>query len=101
MQMPAYYECLRKGLALGEKNTLTPCYISLPEDTDKTKVDAWEDYPEMHPLALKALREIITQIKGARPGKIKTDAVPAEYPAIPSMANRTLDAYLRTELLGN
>jgi ATP-dependent helicase/nuclease subunit B len=101
MQMPVYYECLRLGLALGEKNTLTPCYISLPEDTDKTKVDAWEDYPEMHPLAFKALQEIITQIKGARPGQIKTAAAPAEYPAIPSMANRTLAAYLRTDLLGN
>jgi ATP-dependent helicase/nuclease subunit B len=101
MQMPVYYECLRHELALEKKNTLTPCYISLPEDTDKTKVDAWEDYPEIHQLAFKALEEIITQIKAAQPGKIKAASVPAEYPAIPSMANRSLDAYLRTDLLGN
>jgi len=101
MQMPVYYECLQGELKLDEDNTLTPCYISLPEDTSDTKVDPWDDYPELHGEALKALKAIIREIKALQPGMIQATAEGAEYPAIPTMAERPLASYLRTDLLGS
>jgi hypothetical protein len=101
MQMPVYYECLQSILKLDEKNTLVPCYISLPADTKKTKVDTWDDYPQQHGEALKALKEIILQIKSIQPGKIVQRNEDVDYPAIPTMAKRQLATYLRTELLGS
>ncbi len=101
MQMPVYYECLKDVLKLGEKTTLTPCYISMPEDTKKTKVDPWDEYPSLHAEALKTLKSIIQQIKSIQPGAIKPAAEKGDYPAIPTMAKRNLGTYLRTELLGS
>ncbi len=101
MQMPVYYECLQSILKLDEKNTLVPCYISLPADTKKTKVDTWDDYPQQHGEALKALKEIILEIKSIQPGKIVQRNEDVDYPAIPTMAKRQLGTYLRTELLGS
>jgi hypothetical protein len=101
MQMPVYYECLKAGLKLNENNTLTPCYISLPENTKHTKVDAWDAYPALHGQALDALKAIIREIKAIQSGMVRLPAVGAKYPAIPTMANRPLATYLRTELLGS
>ena len=101
MQMPVYYECLQDVLKLDEKNSLTPCYISMPADTKKTKVDPWDDYPSLHGEALKTLKGIILQIKNIQPGTIVPAAEAGDYPAIPTMAKRTLSAYLRTDLLGS
>jgi ATP-dependent helicase/nuclease subunit B len=101
MQMPVYYECLQTILKLDEKNTLIPCYISLPADTKKTEVDTWDDYPQQRGEALKALKAIILQIKSIQPGKILQTNEDVDYPAIPTMANRPLATYLRTELLGS
>ena len=51
--------------------------------------------------ALKALKAIILQIKSIQPGKILQTNEDVDYPAIPTMANRPLATYLRTELLGS
>jgi hypothetical protein len=64
-------------------------------------VDTWDDYPQQHREALKALKEIILQIKGIQPGKIVQTNEDVDYPAIPTMAKRQLATYLRTELLGS
>lgn len=101
MQIPVYYECLKDVLKLGDDIVLTPCYISLPEETKLTKVDVWEDYSKLHGEALKSLQAIIKEIKVLQPGMIRSAAKGAKYPVIPTMAKRSLASYLRTELLGS
>lgn len=101
LQIPVYYECLQYELQLDEDNILTPCYICLPQDTSKTKIDEWDKYPELHGEALKVLKQVVLEIRSIGPGRIQPSADTAEYPAIPTMAKRNLGTYLRTELLGS
>ncbi len=101
MQMPVYYECLKRELNLDENSSLTPCYISLPEDLTKTQISDWNDYPAFHPEALKVLKEIIHRIREAKATDMAPSRDGAKYSAIPSMAKRSMDTYLHTDLLGN